>query len=443
MRKRIIITCFSILCLIITSQFYGYSPFYIAQAQNASTPLYQSLKALPGVVEVDPLKFKPPFTEKYLVKLRQWLDPRDTNAGYFIQRVFVSHFSSEAPTVLVTEGYAGSYAERADYTEELAALFNTNQILVEHRYFGSSMPEPLNWEYLTATGAAADHHHVVTLFKSIYPNKWINTGISKGGETALIHRTLYPDDVDLSVCYVGPLCFAVEDGRHEPFISSKVGSETDRKKVEDFQIEVLKRRNKIFPLFKKYCDQKKYTFKLPLQEIYDYCVLEFSFSFWQWGWEPSSIPSSGASNSDLCNYLVRVISPDYFANEGINTHPAFYVQAARELGYYGYDIQPFSRYLKIKSAEGYLEKIFLPEGCKADFDSTISLQCASFLEKNDSRMIFIYGEYDPWTAAAVNFTGKTNMQKFVCPKGDHGTRIRSFDDNTQQGIIESIRTWLE
>lgn len=137
-------------------------------AQTTQTTLYKELKALPGVVDVQTLKFKQPFSEKYVVKLKQWLNPLDTNDGSFLQRVFVSHYSFDAPTVLVTEGYAGSYAERAEYTEELTSLFNTNQILVEHRYFGSSMSEPVDWKYLTTSNAAADHHQVVTLFKTIY-----------------------------------------------------------------------------------------------------------------------------------------------------------------------------------------------------------------------------------------------------------------------------------
>ncbi len=413
------------------------------KAQASDTDLFNKLKALPGVVDVQALKFKAPFKEKYLVLLKQWLDPQDTTAGTFIQRVFVSHYDYKAPTVLVTEGYAGSYAEREDYTEELTGLFNTNQILVEHRYFGKSTPDRKNWKYLTAANAAADHHHVVSLFKNLYKSKWINTGISKGGQTALIHRTLYPGDVDISVCYVGPLCFGVEDGRHEPFISSKVSTENDRKKVQDFQMEVLKRRNKIFPLFKKYCTEKKYSFHLPLQEIYDYCVLEFSFSFWQWGWKPSSIPSSSASNADLFNYLIRICSPDYFADDGQDYSPSFFVQAARELGYYGYDTEPFKKYLKIKTAKGYLEKIFLPKDLKVDFDSSISVECQHFLDTQDEKMIFIYGEYDPWSAPAVEFNGKKNMFKAVCPGGSHATRIRSFGEKEKQEIIDRIKTWLE
>jgi hypothetical protein len=411
-------------------------------AQTSETALGKQIKSLPGVVEINKLECNPHFKEKYLVLVKQWLDPKDTLAGFFTQRVFVMHISNKAPTALVTEGYGATYAERTNYIEELSKLFETNVIFVEHRYFVTSKPEKPDWKYLTVVNAAADHHHICEIFKKIYKGKWINTGISKGGQTALFHRVLYPNDVDFTVAYVGPLCFGLEDGRHEPFIN-KVSTESGRNKVKNFQLEVLKRRQHLMPKFSKFCEDNKYTFRLPLDEIYDYCVLEYSFSFWQWGWPTYTIPSTTATDEQIFSHLIKVCSPDYFAIEGIEQTQAFFIQAAKELGYYGYETEPFKEYLKIETAKGYLKKIFLPKEFSFSFDSTISQQCASFLKDNDKKMIFIYGEYDPWSAAAVNFTGKKNMFKYVCPGGNHTTRIETFPDSTKNEIKDKIRNWLK
>lgn len=415
----------------------------VVASQTTETALYKQISSLPGVVSVEPLKFKAPFTEKYLIRIKQWIDPNDTTAGSFTQRVYLSHYDTDAPMVITTEGYTGDYAAREGYIEELTKLFNTNQILVEHRYFGESKPSPLNWDYLTTANAAADHHRVTELFKKIYHGKWIATGISKGGQTALIYRVLYPNDVDITVSYVAPLCFGVEDGRHEPFICCSVSNEGYRQKVKDFQLEVLKRRNKLFPLFKKFCDDNHLTFRLPLQEIYDYTILEFSFSFWQWGWNPTTIPSAQASDSDLFNYLVRVCSPDYFAREGIEDHQAFYVQAAKELGYYGYDTKPFAKYLKIKTAQNYLQKIFLPDPSNFVFDSTMSKKTAAYLKSQDPKIIFVYGGDDPWSAAAVQFTGKEQMYRAVAPGGSHRTRISALPEEIQAEVMGRLKQWLK
>lgn len=66
----------------------------------------------------------------------------------------------------------------------------------------------------------------------------------------MLYRTYFPDDIDITVPYVAPLCRSVEDGRHEPFLRT-VAMPDDRQKVEDFQMEVLKRKAALLPHFKK------------------------------------------------------------------------------------------------------------------------------------------------------------------------------------------------
>ncbi len=102
---------------------------------------------------------------------------------------------------------------------ELSPILNANQICVEHRYFNESTPQPVDWEHLTIYNAASDHHRIVEILKEIYKGKWVNTGISKGGQTVMYHRYFYPDDVDASVGYVCPLNFSIEDKRVYSFLT--------------------------------------------------------------------------------------------------------------------------------------------------------------------------------------------------------------------------------
>ena len=244
------------------------------------------------------------------------------------------------------------------YQEELSKLFNTNVIFVEYRYFLESTPEPKNWDYLTVENSLYDLHNVVNTFKQIYKGKWISTGISKGGQTTMFFRTYFPDDVDFSVPYVAPLNRAVEDGRHEIFLQ-KVGTAEERKKIEDFQIEILKRRDNIVPMLEAYTKEKGYEYRIPMDEVLDFAVLEYPFALWQWGTPVSTIPDLKSDDKTLFNHLMKISEPSYFA-EGQSTI-SFNVQAAREHGYYGYDIKPFKKYLSIKSAKGYLNRIMLPK----------------------------------------------------------------------------------
>ena len=409
----------------------------------AQTVLQDKLKAISQITEVKPLESKE-FAEKYVTYFTQPLDHDRPELGNFRQRVIVSHVGFDRPTVIVTEGYGAGYALSPRYREELSKMFNTNMIFVEYRYFLESTPEPRDWQYLTAESSADDLHAVFKAFKKIYPGKWISTGISKGGQTTMLYRTFYPDDVDISVPYVGPLCYGVEDGRHEPFLH-QVGTAEERKKIEDFQLEVLKRKGTLLPRFEKHCTEKGYEFFGSVEEIYDYSVLEYSFALWQWGTPVSTIPTCDADDDAIYKHFMTISEPSYFAKGGGNE--SFFVQAARELGYYGYDIRPFKKYLSIKSSKGYLKKLMLPEDAKhIKFDKTLSKKITKFLKKSDPKMVFIYGEIDPWSAAApmwLDTSKKKNMHMFVQPRGSHRARINTLPEEMKQEAIRIIKEWLE
>ena len=409
----------------------------------AQTTLQEKLKTISLITEIKPLESKE-FAEKYVTYFTQPLDHDRPELGSFRQRVIISHIGFDRPTVIVTEGYGAGYALSPRYREELSKMFNTNMVFVEYRYFLESTPNPRDWQYLTAESSADDLHAVRQALKDIYPNKWIATGISKGGQTAMLYRTFYPNDVDITVPYVGPLCYGVEDGRHEPFLR-QVGTEDERRKIEDFQLEVLKRKSTLLPRFEKHCQEKKYEFNASTEEIYDYSVLEYSFAFWQWGTPVSTIPANNASDDEIYKHFMAISEPSYFAKGGGNE--SFFVQAARELGYYGYDIRPFKKYLSITSSKGYLKKLMLPDDAKdIKFDKTLSKKITKFLKKNDPKMIFVYGEIDPWSAAAtiwLNTDKKENVHIFVEPRGSHLARINTLPEEMKQKAISILKKWLE
>ena len=407
----------------------------------AQTVLEQKISAISAIKEIRPLETSE-FSEKYVTYFTQPLDHRHPEKGSFRQRVIVSHVGFDRPTVIVTEGYGAAYALRSQYREELSKLLNANMIFVEYRYFLESTPEPKDWQYLTAENSADDLHAITTAFKNIYPGKGIATGISKGGQTTLLYRTFYPDDVDISVPYVAPLCYGVEDGRHEPFLH-KVSTPENRKIIEDFQLEALKRKATLLPRFEKYCTEKNYSFRAPIEEIYDYSVLEYSFALWQWGTPISSIPATTASDDEIFSHLLAISEPGYFTADSPNA--SFFVQAARELGYYGYDVQPFKQYLSIQSSEGYLHRLMLPEELKdMPFDKTLSKKITKFLKKQDPKMIFIYGQNDPWTAAGVTWLkNKKNIHVFIQPNGSHLARINTLPETEKAKVMELINGWLK
>ena len=183
------------------------------------------------------------YKSSYELKIKQPLDHSDASKGYFYQRAFLSHKGDDRPTVIVTQGYSRT----ANRIGELAEFIGANQIDVEHRFFGESMPDSLDYNYLNLKQATADLHHIRQIFGAIYTGKWVSTGISKGGATTIYYRYYYPDDVDVSVPYVAPINREVEDQRLYSFLES-VGSDECRENIRAFQERILSNRDEVLPL---------------------------------------------------------------------------------------------------------------------------------------------------------------------------------------------------
>lgn len=402
------------------------------------------LNKIPGISDVVKLE-STYYPDKYVMNITQAVDPKNPAAGTFKQRVILCHVGFDRPTVLVTEGYDANYGLRPSYREELSTLLNANQIMVEYRYFDKSTPTPCNWNYLTVENSLYDLHNVNKTFHQLYKGHWLATGISKGGQTCMFYRMMFPDDVDVSVPYVAPLNRGLEDGRHEPFIEKKVGRKTERDSIKVFQTELLKRRSAIEPMFKAYCDSMHYTFRVPVSEIYDYCVLEAAFALWQWGTPVTTLPKASDTDRQWFDYFIHINEPNYFSTQ--TPYLSFNVQAARELGYYGYDIKPFKKLMSIKSAKDYMHRVMLPAEFKdLKFDKTLYKKTIKFLKHNDPKMVYIYGGIDPWGSSGVAglkfLRKKDNIHVYVLPRGSHSTRINSFPEPQRSEIINLIKGWI-
>lgn len=379
------------------------------------------------------------YSHIYEVMFQQPLDHKNPEKGYFPQRLYISHVDRNKPVVMVTEGYSADYY----YTSEPAALLGCNQIIVEHRYFGKSVPDSLKWEYLDTWQAATDHHRIIEKFKPFYNQEWITTGISKGGQTAIFHSFYYPDDVDARIPYVAPLNNDVEDQRIYEFLD-EVGSKDCRKKIHRFQKHALQRQAELIPAFKEFCEKKEYTFELVggIEKAFEYCVLEYSFAFWQWGYAScTEIPGRRAEPMDVITHMNMVAGFDYFADEFVENYRPFFYQAYTEMGYYGYDLDEFRKYLKHVTDPGFT--FSLPGEKEVNFNGKLLAEVDEYIKNEARDFIFIYGEYDTWSATAVDLGDNEESVVFYKKKGTHRTRIRNMPVSQQESITRYLMEYIE
>src|SRR5262249_45252160 len=141
--------------------------------------LLDQIRALPGVARATESTSTIPGTRFFRIKFRQLVDHNNPSGAKFSQRLTLLHRSETLPVVLALNGYF--LPTSPIFQNELTAYLNSNELDVEHRFFGRSVFKPVAWQYLTIEQSAADDHSIVQSFRRLYTAKWVSTGASKGG----------------------------------------------------------------------------------------------------------------------------------------------------------------------------------------------------------------------------------------------------------------------
>ena len=404
---------------------------------NNDLSLERIVLGIPGA-ELEKIHADSMYASAYRIMIPQPLDHRHPEKGSFMQKIYISQVDVDRPVVFITEGYAAN----RNYAGELSRLLDANQIIVEHRFFGESVPDSLEWSYLTIEQAATDHHRVVQLFKKLYKGKWINSGISKGGQCSMYHRYFFPDDVNISVPYVAPLNFSVDDPKIYTFLDT-VGTPECRQRIHDFQELLLKKRDVFYPMFLSDCELNNLTHtRITPEEAYEYSVLEYSFAFWQWGfWACENIPVAASSNEEIFKHFSVVGGFRYFSDEGIKELEPFFYQAMTEIGYYGYDFPEFEGFLKY--VKNPVFTFSAPQNVALIYDDQIMLKVNAFLQNEANHFIYIYGGSDTWSATSVDIGKNRNSLKIYKRYGDHRTRINNLPKKQKELVMTTLKNWLK
>ncbi len=423
----------------------SYKQLFLVLVFTASTTLLYSqedlksrIEELPGIISVERIEPDSEYQEAFKIFIEQPVDHNNPDSIKFKQKFYLSHKDDSLPMVIELDGYSIDYNRK----NELASLLKCNKIVVEHRYFGKSKPDSIDWNYLIIKQAAKDDHKIIETMKAIYTKQWVTTGISKGGQTTYIHKYYFPDDVDASVCYVAPLNLTAEDPRVYHFLDH-VGTTECRNKMVQFQREVLKREAELVPMFMEDTKKAGYTYSIGNYKfVFEFVVLEYGFAFWQWQYTNClQIPDTTASDEELFEHLKKGSSFNYFSDQDIADNLPFIYQAYSQMGYYGYDITNLKDLLT--EVKNPTSRVFLPKYLNPVFDCCTMQNINAWVQKHGNNMIFIYGEIDAWSSTAIELTGETNSLKMIKTGGNHRTRIRSFNQQDQKRILDSLEVWLD
>jgi len=404
-----------------------------------SGPLLDQLRGLPGVVSVTEENTDNPGYRRFDLRLEQPVDHADPDGATFTQQMTLLHRDESAPFVLLSTGYWNYYG---DSLGELATLLHANQLVVEHRYFGESRPADADWTQLTIENAAADHHVITDLLQRIYQGAWLATGASKGGMTSIYHRRFWPDDVDGTVPYVAPISFGAPDYRYDGFLDA-IGVAACRQALQDFQVELLTNRRAMVTSRAQeeaLVEGYQYT-RIAIGPAAEGAMAGVYWAFWQYyGVEwCGSVPAPTASDDEAWQFL-SIISPvSDSADDRIGLFDAYYFQAEYELGYPG-TMDTWLDGLLQYGGDDYLG--YYPPGVTIPaFRPGAMEDVDAWVQAEGSRLLFVYGEYDPWTGGAFTLGDATDSVSLTVPQATHGANLRSLATGDRDVAMARLEAW--
>ena len=448
--------------------------FYKVKAEAGDPAVVAALKSIPNVTDI-----KPFMTEEaglaYYFNYKNYISHENPSLGTYKQQVVLVYSKAEDPVILHTEGYTLSgvqsgqgnknrldemrfptflYTLSKDYADD-NDKFNVNCVAVEYRYHGFSLPEGNidKFTYLNAKEHSADLHAIVTDLKKYLfnkDNKWLSTGVSKSGMATYQYAYYYPNDVDAYFPFVAPLPLQYHDMRIGTYMikSSVKDKLADLKRVfqklaSDEAImaattdSILKRENET----SKFSDYEGDDRDTVIFNTIATCMYKLfgKQSYGDYDTWTALIPSENASPATYADFFMIDEDDDRIIRKTSGTRAAlvkrkdpYEVQVPVDLGNLAHDYEWFKED-GLSLINGKVKKLIEDNETENKKSEAIDLQVKikDWLTTTNCKMMFIYGEDDPWTGAAIDDPTNPNVQKVIVPHGTHNDYINKW--NIYQG----------
>ncbi len=372
------------------------------------------------------------------LQVTQLVDHHNPDGPTFTQRVVLLHRNVTEPMVLYTSGYLIFGRGQSAITSH----FQTNQLLVAHRYFYQALPVPTDWSFLNVEQSADDFHALTVMFKQIYAGPWVNTGTSKGGMTSMYLHYFYPADLAGTVANSAPLSFNDEDARYPEFLN-RVGGEAYaacREGLKDVQITLLKNRELVLKSV-----TGNYTQVGSADIALEHSVIDLSFGFWQANLADdashgcASVPPVGSSVDMALEFFNDMGGTSSLEDSSLQMFMPYHYQAANQLGAPGSQTSHLETYRKYTYTIG----MYIPKGLSISYSNELMRKVDRWSRDEADQVIHIYGEFDPWSAGAfpASETHK-NVWKWFVPHGNHDVSFLKLPEAERLQATDILAGWL-
>ena len=428
---------------------------------NAGDPaVVAALKTLENVEDLKPFE-NVNLGQAYYFNYKQLVDHNDPSKGTFKQQVVLTFVGKDAPTILHTQGYAltlqpvGKNHNRLDSIGAPDLLwtlskngandiFDFNSVQVEYRYHGFSLPEgeTNSFKYLSAEQQSKDLHAIVTDLKKALitgSGKWLSTGVSKNGMTtaqyAYYDEVNNWNDIDVYVPFVAPIPpveFDLRIGTYMLTQSSKAVladlEKAYRKLVDDKAIADAT----IKAYIEKYQLEGEDASGINCYAVATAAIGNL-FAVQSYGdidtWK-KFIPTENSTPAEYATFFMlddndaRIYRQNNRRAAAERQDP-FEVQIGIDQGNLGYDYTWLLDGKLLSDAEKTSLKKQM-EDSKNSKPIDLEVKLLENLKTTKKHLVFVYGENDPWTGAAIPDPTNPNVKKHIVPNGTHTDNFKQY-----------------
>lgn len=399
--------------------------------------LEDQLRELPNVRAVTSIACSPdmhPPARCFQLAFEQPIDHLAPDAT-FEQRLWLAHRGCDRPTVVADWGYALGYI----FDEELSTMFSANALWIEHRFQGTSVPEPEDWDWtaLTIENGAHDMHEVIAAFRQLYGARWVSTGASKGGITATYHRYFFPDDLDGTIAYTAPASRARVDPAYQTFLTSTLPAPCAQR-MRAYQVAALTTHRDVL--------MDRLVGNVPAgSEVYYIesigSILEWTF--WQGhGLEYCDyVPGDDASDDEFWSFFNAYANISEPALDEVRSSSALSYEWLTEQGFaqqLGAHVTPHLTVPPITMEE--LFRYSFPEVTLPPHDPSVTLAVRDWVAHEAEDLLLIYGEYDPWSGGALDAPAQPSSARVFVPGGNHLASIAWLEEPARSSTLAYAET---
>lgn len=114
---------------------------YFSSLLFSQNDLKSKIESLPGILSVERIEPDSEYVEAFKIFIERPVDHKNPDEEKFRQKFYLSHKDDSLPMVIELDGYNIDYNRH----NELTSILKCNKIVVEHCYFGESVPDSLDW----------------------------------------------------------------------------------------------------------------------------------------------------------------------------------------------------------------------------------------------------------------------------------------------------------